>query len=139
MPHSLLRLDTLAKETRLLVMLVDDDFQVREAGEKMLKRLGYRVSTFASPLAALDAFRQAPEIFDLVITDLTMPEMSGDELSRRLRRVRSDVPIIISSGYLTDDAMNSALVEDCLTISKPFTLLELRGMVESALYCDVIV
>jgi two-component system, cell cycle sensor histidine kinase and response regulator CckA len=65
----------------------------------MLGRLGYQVSSRTDSQEALELFRAAPEAFDLVITDQTMPRMSGAELARRMLVLRPDLPIIICSGY----------------------------------------
>ena len=137
MQHESPQPGTLETGTGQLVMLVDDDSHVREASERILKRLGYRVAGFGCPLEALEAFRREPASFALLITDLSMPEMSGDELTRRVRAVRSDVPVVVCSGYRPEDAPDSVSFERCSTITKPFTLLELRATVVAALKCEL--
>ena len=127
------QLPSVATRTAQTVMLVDDDPYVREAGERMLKRLGYQVNAFGCPLEALEAFRRVPPPCDLVITDLTMPKMSGDELTRRMHSIAPSIPVVICSGYRPEDAGDSAIFDYCVTMSKPFTLMELQATVEAAL------
>ena len=81
------------------ILFVDDeDFQA-DIGKRMLERLGYRVTAKTNSVEALDLFRQTPDEFDLVITDMTMPDMTGDVLARRLISIRPDIPIIVCTGY----------------------------------------
>jgi PAS domain S-box-containing protein len=81
------------------ILFVDDeDFQA-DIGKRMLERLGYRVTAKTNSVEALDLFRQTPDEFDLVITDMTMPNMTGDVLARRLIAIRPDIPIIVCTGY----------------------------------------
>ncbi len=81
------------------ILLVDDEVEVAQVGQDMLQALGYTVKTCTDPVEALDAFRAAPERFDLVITDQTMPVMTGDKLVPELRRIRPDIPLIVCTGY----------------------------------------
>lgn len=81
------------------ILFVDDEQTLIELGRDLLGRLGYRVETRASALDALEAFRGDPTRFDLVISDMTMPKMTGDEMSRHMRVIRPDVPIILCSGF----------------------------------------
>ena len=83
---------------RLLV--VDDEEMLVITAERMLRRAGFAVAAFVRPTEALAAFRAQPRDFDLVITDLSMPEMSGIALAHELLRLRPDLPIILMSGYL---------------------------------------
>ncbi len=81
------------------ILFVDDeDFQA-DIGKRMLERLGYRVTAKTNSVEALDLFRQTPDEFDLVITDMTMPDMTGDVLARELISIRPDIPIIVCTGY----------------------------------------
>jgi len=68
--------------------------------KRVLERMGYRVTEFTAASQALEAFRSSPDDFDAVVTDLAMPEMPGHELVRELLRIRPDVPIIMTSGYI---------------------------------------
>jgi CheY-like chemotaxis protein len=96
------------KETRVIspveggkerILLVDDEEQIVRMSQQMLERLGYHVTARTSSIETLEAFRAAPHKFDLVITDTTMPNMTGIELARKLMEIRSDIPIIICTGF----------------------------------------
>jgi CheY-like chemotaxis protein len=65
----------------------------------MLERLGYQVEAKTNPDEALELFRSNPDEFDLVISDMTMPQMTGDKLAKKLMEIRPDIPIIISTGF----------------------------------------
>ena len=69
--------------------------------KKMLERLGYRVTAQTDSIKALAIFLNQPQEFDLVITDQTMPGMTGSKLAQRMLQVRSDLPIILCTGYST--------------------------------------
>jgi PAS domain S-box-containing protein len=82
-----------------VVMIVDDERPLVALAEEMLAELGYEPIGFHSSIAALQAFRQAPQRFDVVLTDETMPELTGTDLAREIRQLRSDIPIVLMSGY----------------------------------------
>jgi CheY-like chemotaxis protein len=81
------------------VMVVDDEQALVMLGEEMLAELGYEPVGFQGSVAALEAFRADPQRFDAVLTDETMPDMSGTDLAREMRKLRPDIPIILMSGY----------------------------------------
>ena len=81
------------------LLLVDDEETLVELGTQILKRLGYEVTAFTSSLEALERFKAGPNDFDLVITDYTMPEMTGAKLSQEILAIRPGMPIIICTGY----------------------------------------
>jgi len=81
------------------ILLVDDEENIITMEKRMLERLGYHVTSHTSSLDALDAFRSNPDKFDLVITDMTMPNMPGDKLSIELLKIRHDIPILICTGF----------------------------------------
>jgi CheY-like chemotaxis protein len=81
------------------VMIVDDERALVALAEETLAALGYEPMGFDSSVAALQAFRAEPQRFDLVLTDETMPDLSGVELAREMRRVRPELPIVLMSGY----------------------------------------
>ncbi|MEJ2638750.1 MAG: response regulator [Desulfosarcinaceae bacterium] len=81
------------------VLYVDDEVFQIEIGKEALERLGYKVVAHANSAKALDLFRESPMAFDLVITDMTMPDLTGDQLAREMMRIRPDIPIIICTGY----------------------------------------
>ncbi|BCO09385.1 hypothetical protein GF1_17610 [Desulfolithobacter dissulfuricans] len=81
------------------ILFVDDEPMIADLGRQMLERLGYTVWATTDPGAALYQLRQDPDGFDLVITDMTMPGMSGEQLVEELHKIRPDIPIIICTGY----------------------------------------
>ncbi len=83
------------------ILFVDDEEVLAEMVESMLERLGYRVTVRTSSLEALNTFRNHPDLFDVVITDQTMPGMTGLDLARRILTLRPNMPIILCTGYST--------------------------------------
>lgn len=81
------------------IMVVDDDRNILRYFEEMLVHYGYAVTSFADGRLALQHFRNSPDDFDLIITDLTMPNITGDKLGIAMLEIRKDLPIIISSGF----------------------------------------
>lgn len=81
------------------ILFVDDEEALIDAGRRMLRRLGYHVTSASSPAEALMIFREQPEFFDLVITDMTMPHQTGAELARKMIAIRPDTPIILCTGF----------------------------------------
>ena len=81
------------------ILFVDDEAPLAHLAEAMLTRLGYEVVACTSSVEALEAFRAAPQQFDVVITDQTMPHLTGEQLARALRGIRPDIPIILCTGF----------------------------------------
>ncbi len=81
------------------ILLVDDEQVILDLGEKTLKQLGYDVVVKNGGVEALTLFRADPDRFDLVITDMTMPKMTGDQLARELMKVRPNIPVILCTGF----------------------------------------
>lgn len=81
------------------VLLVDDEAPLVALGKEVLEELGYEVTTHTSSLEALEAFRAAPSRYDVVITDQTMPNLSGEDLAREILRIRPDIPIVLCTGF----------------------------------------
>lgn len=81
------------------ILFIDDEEFLIDMSRNMLERLGYKVTVRTSSLEALHTFRNQPEMFDLVITDQTMPGMTGIDLARRMMQIRPKVPIILCTGY----------------------------------------
>lgn len=84
------------------LMLVDDHPGMARVSAKLLETLGYRTSVFDDPREALEAFRAAPGGFDAVLTDLSMPQMSGEEFTRSLHALSATTPVIVSSGLASE-------------------------------------
>jgi CheY-like chemotaxis protein/anti-sigma regulatory factor (Ser/Thr protein kinase) len=81
------------------VLLVDDEKDIVEIGDQMLRRLGYRVTAVIGSTTALDAYKADPFRFDVVITDYNMPEMTGDQMAKEMMAIRKQVPIIVCTGF----------------------------------------
>ncbi|MCP4713710.1 MAG: response regulator, partial [Deltaproteobacteria bacterium] len=81
------------------ILLVDDEKTLKELGGKILGSLGYQVTAFSSSIEAFETFRQSPDIFDMVISDQTMPHMTGYSLSKRILEIKPELPVIICTGY----------------------------------------
>ena len=90
------------------VLYVDDDESMALVVEGLLRRAGYEVTLFNDAAAALAALRARPDAVDLVITDYNMPHCSGVELAREVARLRAGLPVVISSGYITDALLAEA-------------------------------
>ena len=116
------------------ILFIDDEETLIDLGKSMLKKLGYRVQTRTRPDEALEIFRAAPDNFDLVISDMTMPGMTGDNLALELMKIRSDVPVIICTGY--SERMDEQRAGDLGIkglIMKPFTIRRLSKIVRDVL------
>jgi PAS domain S-box-containing protein len=116
------------------ILFVDDEDKITKMGGQILKRLGYSVVTETSSLKALELFRSNPDQFDLVITDMTMPEMTGAGLTMEIRQIRKDIPIVLCSGYskrLSDDLVNDLGADQ--VVYKPILKPELAKMIRNLL------
>jgi len=91
------------------ILLVDDEESVARLESQMLSRLGYKVTSHLSCYEALNAFKANPQIFDLILTDMAMPKMTGDQLAKEILSVRQDIPIIICTGF--SEQINKELAE----------------------------
>jgi PAS domain S-box-containing protein len=116
------------------ILLVDDEEDLVEIGAQMLSHLGYEVATRLDGAEALEAFREQPERFDLVITDMTMPNLTGDRLAKELMKIRPDIPIILYTGF------NESITEEKATgigirefSMKPFVMRDLAMTTRRAL------
>ncbi len=81
------------------ILIVDDEPSIAKLGQRMLERLGYDVTVLNSSLAALETIKKNPEAFDLIITDMTMPELTGDKLAKEVLSLNSFMPIVICTGF----------------------------------------
>ena len=119
---------------RGVILFVDDEKGFLASGKEILEQIGYEVVTASDAREALTLFAAAPERFDLVITDLVMPRMTGLELIQRLRKMRPDIAVILCSGF-SDDIMSinkrSTGIAD--VVMKPLLAGELTGAIERAL------
>ena len=116
------------------LLYVDDDDVVRITVESLLQRLGYRVTTCADAHSALGLLGRDPAAFALVITDFNMPDISGLELTVQMLRMRPDLPIVVSSGYVSEDLKQRAAELGVRRVMmKEYTLEHLGGIVEEIL------
>ncbi len=90
------------------ILLVDDEDSLVHLTARILERLGYRVSGFSDPIAALEAFRSKPDDYQGVVTDVTMPRMSGFDLVRAVRQARARLPVVVMSGYFRPEDVREA-------------------------------
>jgi len=113
------------------VLYVDDEAALVSLVTRSLRRLGYEVTGYSDAAEALSAFRSTPQRFDVVVTDLSMPGMSGFDLARALLEVRRDVPIVITSGYVRpEDQYTATQLELEALILKPNTIEELAQLLD---------
>ncbi|MBF0495029.1 MAG: PAS domain-containing protein [Deltaproteobacteria bacterium] len=116
------------------ILLVDDEQMLVDMGSRMLKKLGYQVTTKTSALDALDLFRSRPQEFDLVITDYTMPGLTGIELAREILQVRPDIPVILCTGFnkkVTEETAKELGIK--ALIMKPLERRQLAKLIRSVL------
>jgi PAS domain S-box-containing protein len=116
------------------VLLVDDEVEVRASTEGMLEMLGFEVATAADGQEGLERFESPGSNFDLVLLDLTMPRMDGREAFRQLRRIRPNLPVILSSGYSEHESLQETLSQGFAGfLQKPFLLADLRRLIQQVL------
>ena len=116
------------------ILFVDDEKSLVEIGTEMLSLLGYQVTSTTNSLEAFETFKKNPDSFDLVITDQTMPKMSGLELVAELLKIRPDIPIILCTGYsskITDKMAKEIGLADFFM--KPFDTEQLAMIVRKTL------
>jgi len=117
-----------------LILLADDESVLRELGKEILEAYGYRVETVPTGEAALAFVRDSGERVALVILDVVMPGLDGNETCRRLRHLDSGVPVLLSSGLTAEEAMKHSVTEDSAGfIPKPYGIGELTRAVSTAL------
>jgi len=114
------------------ILLVDDEETLLYTIRRMMARLGYQVEAFSNPALALHAFRTNPQGYDLLVTDMMMPEMTGDELIVRLRKIRADLPAIIISSYHTKTEFPEGF-ENVQKVNKPINLTDMSIALRMAL------
>ncbi len=116
------------------ILLVDDEDSVLTIADSLLKRFGFATRSFALPIEALKAFKEGPDRFSAVISDLTMPDMTGLELAQHLLAIRPGIPIILTSGYLNTEALQKARESGIKSvIKKPFDVKELVAQIRLVL------
>ena len=116
------------------VLFVDDEVATTDVMKKMLERLGYTVNARTNSHEALEAFQANPDGFDLVITDMTMPYMTGAELAREIMNIRQDIPVILCSGF--SEQMNEVKAKKIgirAFVMKPVIRSELAQIIRNVL------
>ena len=116
------------------ILFVDDEKLLLEIGKELLEGLGYLVETRASPIDAMEAFRMNPEKYDLILSDMTMPKMTGEKLAKEIKKIRPDIPMILCSGFsarISADTVTQIGIDKVLM--KPITLSDLAKTVRKVL------
>jgi PAS domain S-box-containing protein len=116
------------------ILFVDDEATLVRLATQLLQKCGYRIAGHTNPLEALKLFKTDPYKFDLVITDMTMPHMTGNQLARALKNIRPDVPIILTTGYsekISPEKAKMMGVEDF--IMKPLSYSDLTKRIRRAI------
>jgi CheY-like chemotaxis protein len=117
-----------------IILMVDDEEIVRKVAKAALEIRGYRVILAADGREAVEMFRERPDSISLVILDLTMPVMGGEEALRQIRDIRPDATVMLSSGYTETDAMRRFSADGLAGfIQKPYTSVRLRERVDAVL------
>ena len=116
------------------ILLVDDEVPVVETGKSILEKLGYQVTGYTNPQKAFEDFAAHRDEFDLVITDMSMPFLTGEELSKRLMRLRPDIPILLCTGYSDQiDAANAYALGIKKFLIKPLEMAKLARTIREVL------
>lgn len=116
------------------ILLVDDEEVLVDIGKKMLEHLGYEVVTRTNSIEALELFRKRPDRFELVITDMTMPNMTGDTFAKEIIKIRNDMPIILCTGFserISEEEAKALGIRKFLM--KPLVLREFAKTIRHAL------
>jgi PAS domain S-box-containing protein len=116
------------------ILLVDDEQPLVEIGRQLLERLGYSVATRTSSIEALELFKVNPDRFDLVITDIVMPNLAGDKLAKKIIHIRNDIPVVLCTGYSEKFTRQNASEMGIQTfLMKPLVMRDLANTVRQAL------
>jgi CheY-like chemotaxis protein len=116
------------------ILLVDDEELLTELVKEMLESIGYEVTALTESTKALELFRAKPGLFDLVITDMTMPNLTGKDLAEEILKIRADIPVMLCTGF--SDILNEKLAREagiCEVMMKPFALADLVKAIGRAL------
>jgi PAS domain S-box-containing protein len=120
------------------ILVIDDEESIVDVTKQQAERLGYQVTAKTSSMEALELFRSQPDAFDLIITDQTMPELTGEKLAEKLMEIRPDIPVIICTGYSNKiDAEKANLIGISAFIMKPIDKTELAKTIRQVLDTDI--
>jgi len=116
------------------ILFIDDEEAIAKMQKQMLSRSGFCVEIFTSAEDALKSFNDDPAAVDVVITDMTMPEMTGDVLAQKIKNMRSNMPVILCTGYTEKvDVENPQAIGIDVILLKPITRKDLIAAIESVL------
>jgi PAS domain S-box-containing protein len=116
------------------ILFIDDEDTLADLGKQMIESLGYQVTSRVNSVEALSLFRNDPEAFDLVITDLVMPDLAGDELVRRIRTIRADIPVILVTGFTEQMTPEKAASLGVSKLAiKPIVMKDMARFIRAAL------
>jgi CheY-like chemotaxis protein len=116
------------------VLVVEDNEMVRDMVVVLLESSGYRVLAAETPSRAYEMAQAHPDVIDLLLTDVIMPGMNGQELYQRLLEMRPDLPALFVSGYTNDVVVHNGTLEEGINfLQKPFTREQLIGKVDQTL------
>jgi PAS domain S-box-containing protein len=116
------------------ILFVEDEAPIANMGRRILERLGYSVTARTSSIEALELFSSKPDDFDLVITDMTMPNITGDRLAVKMMEIRADIPVILCTGYskrISEEAAGQIGIKAFLY--KPVTKADLAKTIRKVL------
>lgn len=133
-PGETVKMESTPLGGRERILLVDDEQALVQVGKLMLEKLGYEVVPVLSSVEALEFFRAEPERFDLVVTDMTMPHMTGDKLAQEVMAIRGNIPIVLCTGFserLTEKRAKEMGIREY--VMKPFAMNDLARAVRRAL------
>ncbi len=116
------------------ILLVDDEKGVVGVTKKMLEKIGYKVTARTGSIEALELFRNSPEMFDLVITDMTMPDMTGERLAGEIMAIKSRIPVILCTGF-SDKIDRRKAIEIGISafVLKPIVVREMADAIRKVL------
>jgi len=116
------------------ILFIDDERDLADLGKMALENYGYKVTSTTSSSKALELFQANPDSFDLVITDMTMPDITGDRLAQKLMEIRNDIPVILCSGYgehiIIEELKHMGIRE---YVMKPFSFADLTKTIRNVL------
>jgi len=116
------------------ILLIDDEEQIIDIEQQILERLGYHVTSKTDSQEALEEFAAQPDRFDLVITDMTMPKMTGDQLARRMMAIKPQIPVILCTGFNATISEEKALAMGIVKfVMKPIVKDELASTIRTVL------
>ncbi len=116
------------------IMFVDDENMIVQLGENALKSIGYEVKAFTNSKDALEEFKLSPDWFDAVVTDQTMPNLTGLELTKQLHQIRPDLPVILCTGF--SETVNEKIAKEngiSQFLMKPLTIYDLSASINKAI------